>query len=77
MASGLGSPDGATLPATLCGGGGTTGNTVTVTNPGSADEHGRDGGQSSDQGERFGFGSDADVFGDRVARGLSIIVRVG
>ncbi len=35
MASGLGSPDGATLPATLCGGGGTTGNTVTVTNPGS------------------------------------------
>ena len=34
MASGLGSPDGATLPATLCGGGGTTGNTVTVTNPG-------------------------------------------
>ena len=35
MASGLGSPDGATLPATLCAGGGTTGNTVTVTNPGS------------------------------------------
>ncbi len=35
MASGLGSPDGATLPATLCGGGGTTGNTVTLTNPGS------------------------------------------
>ena len=35
MASGLGSPDGATLPAALCGGGGTTGNTVTVTNPGS------------------------------------------
>ena len=35
MASGLGSPDAATLPATLCGGGGTTGNTVTVTNPGS------------------------------------------
>jgi subtilase family serine protease len=34
MASGLGSPDGATLPAALCGGGSTTGNTVTVTNPG-------------------------------------------
>ena len=35
MASGLGTPDGAGLPAALCGGGGTTGNTVTVTNPGS------------------------------------------
>jgi subtilase family serine protease len=34
MASGLGSPDGATLPAALCSGGSTTGNTVTVTNPG-------------------------------------------
>jgi subtilase family serine protease len=34
MASGLGSPDGATLPAALCGGGGSTGNTVTVTSPG-------------------------------------------
>jgi subtilase family serine protease len=33
MASGLGTPDGATLPAALCGGG-STGNTVTVTNPG-------------------------------------------
>ena len=35
MASGLGSPDGATLPAALCGGESTTANTVTVTNPGS------------------------------------------
>src|ERR1700733_15017037 len=34
MASGLGSPNGATLPAALCSGGSTTGNTVTVTNPG-------------------------------------------
>jgi subtilase family serine protease len=34
MASGLGTPNGASLPATLCGGGSTTGNTVTVTNPG-------------------------------------------
>ena len=34
MASGLGTPNGATLPAALCGGGGSTGNTVTVTNPG-------------------------------------------
>ncbi|MGH9170306.1 MAG: putative Ig domain-containing protein [Acidimicrobiales bacterium] len=33
MASGLGTPIGSTLPATLCGGG-STGNTVTVTNPG-------------------------------------------
>ena len=35
MASGLGSPDGATLPPALCGSGGTTGNAVTVTSPGS------------------------------------------
>ncbi len=34
MASGLSSPDGATLPAALCSGGGTTANAVTVTNPG-------------------------------------------
>jgi subtilase family serine protease len=33
MASGLGTPNGAGLPATLCGGS-STGNTVTVTNPG-------------------------------------------
>jgi subtilase family serine protease len=33
MASGLGTPNGAALPAALCGGT-TTGNTVTVTNPG-------------------------------------------
>jgi hypothetical protein len=33
MASGLGTPNGAALPASLCSGG-STGNTVTVTNPG-------------------------------------------